>query len=531
MAGNPAPETSLNVEQVRRIFRRRGRWFLIPVALGVAVSLGLALGLPPRYEAATTVLIEAQGIPERLVETTVVQAKEARFHNLRLQILARDNLSGIIDEFGLYATMNVPREEVVDRMRLDISIEPILPAIVDPRRPVEIDSFQIAYRGGQPEVVAAVANRLAREFIRQNIEVRAADAEDTSEFIDTELTQRRADLDDLSQAITKFKEEHLGELPEQLADNRRAAERLNFALSEKRAQLDVARRQVNVLQRQLHELRIATSSAEDDPVRRRSMLELQLNLFRSRGFTDKHPDVIAAEAEMAKLDGIIEEREQTGNRRSVSPQEAQMLRELRNYRVETTVVEQEVEALTADLETYQARIENTPRRTAALSAMEENAAGLAELIRTLQVKKAEADIARSMELKQKGERFRVIEWAEPPESPVSPNRPLVFVIGTFLGLMFGAGLLVLRELADRSYHSAADLQQALGFPVLAAVPVIRLPSEIAERRARQLRWGISCAALAALLIVGGLFFLYASSDPSPNPSSAEMGFSGRRGDV
>ena len=58
----------------------------------------------------------------------------------------------------------------------DITIEPILPPIVDPRRPVEIDSFRIAYRGQTPDTVAAVANELAREFIRENLEVRSADA-------------------------------------------------------------------------------------------------------------------------------------------------------------------------------------------------------------------------------------------------------------------------------------------------------------------------------------------------------------------
>jgi polysaccharide chain length determinant protein (PEP-CTERM system associated) len=530
-ATQTGPEAGFNLDQARRILQRRGRWLVFPAAAAVVVSLGLALGLPPEYEAGTTILIEAQGIPERLVETTVVQEKEARFHNLRLQILARDNLSAIIDEFGLYADMRAPREQVVERMRLDITIEPILPAIVDPRRPVEIDSFRIAYRGRQPDVVAAVANRLGREFIRQNIEVRAADAEDTSEFIDVELGLRQKELDQLAAAITAFKEAHQGELPEQLQDNRRSAERIRMAIGEQRASLDAARRQVTLLKQQLHEVQIATSSSEDDPVRRRSMLELQLNVYRSRGFTDKHPDVIATEAEMAKLDRIIEERQKDGKARAVSPQEATMLRELRNYEVEIGVLRGEAETLAAQLAAYERRIENTPRRAAELGAMEENALNLSELIRALQINKAEADIARSMELKQKGERFRVIESAVPPESPVSPNRPLVFVVGTFLGMMLGAGLLVFREVSDRSLHTTSDLQEIVGVPVLAAVPVIRLPAEIAELRTRQLRWGISCAALLLILLVGGLLFYWVRSDATTDVRSAPVGASVRRGDV
>ena len=71
-------ETGFNLEQAGKILRRRAWWFALPAALGVVLGLGLAVGLPPEYEASTTVLIEPQGIPEKLVETTVVPDKEAR---------------------------------------------------------------------------------------------------------------------------------------------------------------------------------------------------------------------------------------------------------------------------------------------------------------------------------------------------------------------------------------------------------------------------------------------------------------------
>jgi polysaccharide chain length determinant protein (PEP-CTERM system associated) len=530
MAETHPVESGFNTDQLRKILQRRYRWLVIPAALGVLVSLGLALGLPPVYESSTTILIEAQGIPERLVESTVVQDKEARFHNIRLQILARDNLSAIIDEFDLYPNTGGPREDVVERMREDITIEPILPAIVDPRRPLEIDSFRIAYRGPSPDVVASVANWLGRDFIKSNLQVRSADAEDTSEFIETELRARQAELNAFTARISEYKQAYQGELPEQLDGNRRSVDRLMIGLAQKRAELEVADRQVRMLKDQVQAVQIASTSAEEDPVRRRSSLELQLNVFKSRGFTEKHPDVVAAKAEIAELDRQIEEEGEDGKKRVVSPQEAQMMRELRNYRVQSDVLKGEIELIAQQIEAYEVRIESTPQRAAELGGLEEAAESSAELIRTLQLKKAEADIARSMELKQKGERFRVVESAVPAESPVSPNRPLVFVVGTFLGVMMGAGLLVFREMADRSFYSVPELGDALGLTVLAAVPVIRLPGEMAERRARHLRWGLSTAVLAALLLAGGLV-IYSTrsgvSDVDPTPEVA----AGHRGDV
>jgi uncharacterized protein involved in exopolysaccharide biosynthesis len=238
------------------------------------------------------------------------------------------------------------------------------------------------------------------------------------------------------------------------------------------------------------------------------MLELQLNNYRSRGYTDRHPDVIAAKAEMGELDRQLELDKSEGRPRIVSPQEAQMLNELRNYQVGTKVLQSEIEEIAGKIAAYQTRVENTPRRAAELGALEEAAESQTQLIRTLELKRAEADIARSMELKQKGERFRVIESAVAPDSPVSPNRPLVFVVATFLGLMTGAGLLIFREVADQSFYSVGDLQSVVAIPVLAAVPRIRLPGEMAERRSRQLRWGLSCAVVLAVLLVGGFLLYY-----------------------
>jgi capsular polysaccharide biosynthesis protein len=79
-------------------------------------------------------------------------------------------------------------------------------------------------------------------------------------------------------------------------------------------------------------------------------------------------------------------------------------------------------------------------------------------------------MGRQIELAQKGERFRIIESAQPPTVPVSPNRPLWFVAGTLLGVMSGLGLLALREISDTTFHRASDLQDTFALPVLASVP-------------------------------------------------------------
>jgi uncharacterized protein involved in exopolysaccharide biosynthesis len=151
-------------------------------------------------------------------------------------------------------------------------------------------------------------------------------------------------------------------------------------------------------------------------------------------------------------------------------EELAMRDKLRDYEVEAKVLAGEVERLKADIAEYEQRTENTPRRAAELDHLEQQYKNINESIRMLQLKQVDAEIGKTIETNNKGERFRVVESAEIPTSPISPNRPVWFTAGTLLGMMLGLGLLVLREMSDRSFTASADLQNSLGLPVLAAVP-------------------------------------------------------------
>lgn len=70
---------------------------------------------------------------------------------------------------------------------------------------------------------------------------------------------------------------------------------------------------------------------------------------------------------------------------------------------------------------------------------------------------------------------------------------------TVIGLGLGTGLLLtaIRESLDGTFHTEAQAEEALGLPVLAAVPWMPSP---AERRARMYRGAV--AALGSVATVG-----------------------------
>jgi polysaccharide chain length determinant protein (PEP-CTERM system associated) len=510
---------------VARVFQRRFAWLVVPSLVGVVVASVVALALPPVYTASTTILIEPPGIPDRLIETTVVQDKEARFHNIRLRILSRDNLSAVIDDLELFpGSEGTPREELVARMRQQTAIQPILPEVTDPRKGLEINSLRIAYSADDPTVAAEVANRLARDFIRRNLSERAADAEGTSEFIEAELKREEARISQIARAIQDYKEEHLGSLPEQLETSRRSLERLYVELNEKKTELEFARNQANMVRKQLGELAKQGGAPDSSPSERKADLEQRLSVMRANGFTDRHPDIRVAKSELAALKAQLEaaaqeEPEEETELAPATPYEARLLEDLRNFEVNLTVRGQEVERLREEIDKYEARIENTPRVAAGLTVLLDRHTMISDAIEQLQFKANRAGIARSMETKQKGEKFRVIESAQAPEAPESPNRPLIFAIGAILGIFSGVALVVVREVTDRRLYTLEDLSAAIQLPVLASVSRIRLPAEIAEARARVRRIGVA-SAVGVMLLVGSaaVFYLVRSGDSPALPT-------------
>jgi len=476
-------EAGVSIGDLYGTFRRRLWWFMGPTLAGIVLALALALGLPPEYEAVATVTVEPQVIPQTMAASSIDSKTETRYENLKLQLLARDSLSSIISDFKLFEGDSRPREDLVEAMRKQISIEPLPPAIVDPRKPIELNSFKIAFRHRNPKTAAEVANRLARDFISANLRDRTSLAEGAMEFFDQQLQKARGDLADIARQVSDYKENYQGELPEQLQLNRDRLERSRIELASTESKAEAARDQVRLISQQIQELRTASASDATDPMVRKKTLALELNRLNSEGKTEKYPDVVRYKAEIAALDAMIASRGE--EQAPTSREEITMRDKLRDYEVDQSVLSGEVERLKADIAEYEQRIENTPRRAAELDHLEAQYKNITEAIRTLQLKQVDAEIGRQIETTSKGERFRVVESAEIPTSPISPNRPVWFVAGTLLGMMLGLALLVFREMSDQSFHSVNDLENVLGLPVLAAVPELNpAPARLARLRAR-----------------------------------------------
>jgi hypothetical protein len=246
--------------------------------------------------------------------------------------------------------------------------------------------------------------------------------------------------------------------------------------------------------------------AETDPASRLAQLELMLSSYRSRGFTDKHPDIVATQVEIDQLRTTAA----ASGGRPLSQAQQNAEAERRRAALRIASAQDAVQKATAQIDDLQKRLAETPRVAEQLGALTREYEHLGKSLLEYSNKRLEAGVAANMERRQKGEQFKVLETGFPAPEPSSPNRLVIVLVGLMLGLAVGAGLGILLESSDASFHLPRELQTALRIPVLAAIPAIVLDADLAAERRRRTRLVFATGAatlLTLLLSAGGYWYV------------------------
>jgi hypothetical protein len=110
-----------------------------------------------------------------------------------------------------------------------------------------------------------------------------------------------------------------------------------------------------------------------------------------------------------------------------------------------------------------------------------------------------------MEQRQKSEQFRVIEPAAVPTRPVT-NRLRLVVMTVVMALGLGAGLMILAEQLDASFHTRDQIRTHTSVPLLVSIPRIVTEADAAASRTR-FRLTTVAAAVGLVLLVCLSYFV------------------------
>jgi polysaccharide chain length determinant protein (PEP-CTERM system associated) len=498
----------------------RRRWLAgLTLAGGVVTVLSVVFFLPDVYRSSATVLIDRQQIPDDLVRSTVTSDLEIRLHTISQEILSRSRLEALIERFSLYPELreSAPVEEVVERMREDVNLQLLKGTDRGGDRGGRgTVAFRISYLGSDAQKAALVANTLASFYIEENLKVRERQAAGTAEFLRVQLEDAKRRLEQQEQQVGRFKEQHIGALPQQMEANLATLEQLNNQLRvNSESQIMVSERRA-ALQKQVDELEGAGApGGPRHTAERLATLNAELTQLRTR-YSEKYPDVIRLKREIAELEEQWRkgEQAQAGSKRPLpaNPQLVELRTALGDLDARARALQAEGTTLQRALARYQQRVENVPRTEQEYQKLARDYETTKELYRSLLTRQAQAEVAENMEQRQKGEQFRIIEPALASEKPTAPDRPKLIALGLLLALGLAVAAVVVAEQLDTSYHDVEDLRVHARAPVLASIPRVVTAAALEERRRRL---GLTAAAATAclVLIVTGSYLLASEDGP------------------
>ena len=471
-------------EDVIEIILRRRWWIIIPFILSIVVGICLAFMLPKMYQAETLVLIQPQKVPTDYVQSVVTTDTDSRLEAISRQILSRSNLEKIMQDFNLFAgpefeTMYM--EDKVADLKERISVQLIRREIPGYRGNRNAYAFTITFEGKEPEKVMNVTNALATYFMDENIRIRETEAIGTSDFLEGELNSIREELAANEKKQREYREKYMGELPQQLASNMGMLIRIEEQLKAKQTNLLGAKNKLALIMNQISEgaFLFGQGAVVTGDGRIISDVEQSISLEQAKEmlsylqsrYTENHPDIIRIKKIISDLEQKNKKNgEDTSGGSKYIPPNAKMEVELIKVNINTLM--ETISNLKSQIQAYEKRIENTPAREQELSSLQRDYQNLKASYDVLLNKKLESEVSVSMEKKQKGQKFQVLDSARLPEKPSFPNMKILFLLCLAAGPNIGLGLVFLLEYLNTSFRNPKDIEFYLGVPVLATVPII-----------------------------------------------------------
>jgi uncharacterized protein involved in exopolysaccharide biosynthesis len=118
------------------------------------------------------------------------------------------------------------------------------------------------------------------------------------------------------------------------------------------------------------------------------------------------------------------------------------------------------------------RIARTPQVERGIDALERDYKNTLAKYQEMKNKQLQAELSKSLEAEQKGERFTLLEPPLRPDKPVKPDRPKLFMLGLILSMVGGIGVAGVAETVDGGIRGSRALAAITKMTPLVTIPYI-----------------------------------------------------------
>jgi len=474
------------------MLRRRLKVILIPALLAPLAGFGVSYVFPPKFTSQSTVLVEAQKVPDNYVQPVITSDFTQRIQTLSQQVLSPSRLRPVIQSLALVK----PDEEdkLIQEIQQNMQVEPVITSMsaagisgAKKKKASATDEplpgFNVNYTDNNAVRAQKICNAMTSLIVDENLRSRAEVAQGTTEFLSRQVEDAKRAIDEQDAKLANFKKQYMGQLPGDVDNNMRMLMSLNSQLDAttqtlSRAQQDKAYTE-SMLAQQIAAWKSSQSNTNPQTLEQElTQLQGQLLQLQAR-YTDDYPDVIKTKADIAEVEKKLKEINAAAANATDSSEKASASEppEIRQLRLQIHQYQSVIEQATLDQKRLQSQIGVYQNRTAMSPGVEEQYKLLTRdndnaqsFYKELLAKKSASGLATNMENQQEGEQMHILVAAGLPDSPSFPNRPIFAAGGLGVGLALGLVIAIFLEFSDKSIRTEKDAAAILDLPLLISVP-------------------------------------------------------------
>lgn len=347
-----------------------------------------------------------------------------------------------------------PGENVTQSRVIDLFLDGLTVSPVRNSRLVDV-----SFRSQDPAISSRVANAIARQYIEQNLEFKFLATKEATDFLNARTAEQRKSLEKSEQALQQYRE--------------------------KTGAMALEDRQNIVVQR-LSDLNAAVTRARTDRIEKESVYNQIRTIQNDRAAVDTFPAILtngfiqqlkvqlndlqrqkaqlaeklgARHPDMVKVDSAIETTEARIN--------AEIQKVVQALRNDYLAAQANERSLQASLDQQRAEAQELNRASIQYGVLQRDATSNQTMFSGLLERSRETGISGEL----KTSNIRVVDQAETPRRPTSPNKLTNLSVALFGGSLLGIGLAFFFEYLDSRIKQPDEIKAQLGLPFLGMVPL------------------------------------------------------------
>ncbi len=332
--------------------------------------------------------------------------------------------------------------------------------------------IQIKVDDKSPEMAQLIANTLIQEFIKTRTELARKNIQESYKFVDKQLNDMAQQLKDAEDKVSAYKSRTgITDLDKGSADlvsflsglqSQKIANDLELSEYEAKVKEIESSYKDNGYFDQTFltpDNQSQSQSPFSETLKKLSDLEVK-KIVELQKKSENHPDIININQQIEQLKVKLK----SYNKNTLA-----------SYKIIINTLKDKKANLESLIAKYQAKIHSVPKEETELAGLARNAESAEKMFNILLNKREELRVKEISHLQD----ILIVDPADFPLLPISPNLKIIFVICLFLWGAFVIGYVFIGEFGERRLLKLSEIENELQLPILSIIP--KFPKELEKK--------------------------------------------------